>query len=203
MAINYPKILVDIPKRAPMFSLEGIDGSGKSTQAQKIKKRLKSIGVKTVMVSSPTKGPIGRFLRKNLKTIEPWQKSTLFLLEMIYSLTKIDISSVLIWDRYIDSDIVSNEDIDPEIAEKWIHPLPKPKRTFFLNITPDKIIKNRQSSLHDHSINKNWQKLKYERYCDLIIKDPNRFINIDATKSVGKITDEILEIILKDLNIKA
>ncbi|MEM3851235.1 MAG: hypothetical protein QXD17_02395, partial [Candidatus Micrarchaeaceae archaeon] len=44
---------------------EGIDGSGKTTQAKALSAYLASKGIKCFLTKEPTNGPIGRFIRQN------------------------------------------------------------------------------------------------------------------------------------------
>ncbi len=46
--------------------LEGIDGSGTTTQAEKLKTHYESLGQEVQLTREPTTGPIGRFLRQAL-----------------------------------------------------------------------------------------------------------------------------------------
>ena len=48
------------------FALEGIDGSGKSTQLQLLARRLEAAGVPCLTTCEPTAGPIGKLLRQVL-----------------------------------------------------------------------------------------------------------------------------------------
>ena len=48
------------------FALEGIDGSGKSTQMARLAQRLEQAGIDCLTTCEPTNGPIGRLLRQVL-----------------------------------------------------------------------------------------------------------------------------------------
>lgn len=52
--------------RGHFFALEGIDGSGKSTQLQLLARRLEQAGVPCLTTREPTDGPIGKLLRQVL-----------------------------------------------------------------------------------------------------------------------------------------
>ena len=52
--------------RGRFFALEGIDGSGKSTQLSLLAHRLKALGRPCVQTQEPTDGPIGKLLRQVL-----------------------------------------------------------------------------------------------------------------------------------------
>ncbi|NOZ83019.1 MAG: dTMP kinase [Euryarchaeota archaeon] len=53
-----------------LIALEGIDGSGKSTQARLLARWLQSRGVRVHLTSEPTQGEIGRLLRRMLRRAE-------------------------------------------------------------------------------------------------------------------------------------
>lgn len=48
------------------FALEGIDGSGKSTQLKLLARRLEAAGIPCLTTCEPTSGPIGKLLRQAL-----------------------------------------------------------------------------------------------------------------------------------------
>ncbi|MEV1070521.1 dTMP kinase [Micromonospora parva] len=51
---------------APFIVFEGIDGSGKSTQAAMLADRLRSLNVPVHLTSEPTGGPIGTLIRQGM-----------------------------------------------------------------------------------------------------------------------------------------
>jgi len=55
-------------KRGKLIVLEGIDGSGKSTQARKLVRWLKKHGYKAIYTKEPTDGLIGRQIKEKLRS---------------------------------------------------------------------------------------------------------------------------------------
>lgn len=51
-------------QRGYFFAFEGIDGSGKSTQIQLLKKRIEANGVRCMETKEPTDGPIGSLIHQ-------------------------------------------------------------------------------------------------------------------------------------------
>ena len=98
-----------------LFSLEGIDGAGKTTQTPLIAAALKQLEFDVRILKSPSTEPLGEFIRKHVRTLEPWLRNALFVLDMqatMRSHTKDDSSNVvLLWDRYIDSFYASNPEM--------------------------------------------------------------------------------------------
>ena len=67
--------------RGMFIALEGIDGSGTSTQTRLLARRLRDEGYRVLETCEPSRGPIGRMIRERLSTrSEPVEPATLALL---------------------------------------------------------------------------------------------------------------------------
>lgn len=154
MAIErFPTIRIQVPTPKVHFSLEGIDGVGKTTQFIRLERELLSRSIPVQMGKSPSPSPLGEFLRHNTGSLRTWERNTLFLMDMIAILKDNEgTGRVLIWDRYKDSNRVANKDMTLEEAEESVSFLPETARTFLLDLDPEIIIRTRQDSLHPHSI---------------------------------------------------
>ncbi|HEX2174149.1 MAG TPA: thymidylate kinase [Dehalococcoidia bacterium] len=56
------------PQPGCLIVLEGLDGSGKTTQARLLTERLASAGRRVLLTAEPTRGPIGRLIREVIAT---------------------------------------------------------------------------------------------------------------------------------------
>jgi dTMP kinase len=69
--------------RGTLFALEGVDGSGKSTQARLLAVALKKRGLAVVLTGEPSRGPLGKRLRDYLKgssrAMRPQEELDLFM----------------------------------------------------------------------------------------------------------------------------
>ena len=203
--MKYPEILIDVPANQKMYTFEGIDGSGKSTSIRLVQQEIVSHGVHAVAVASPSDTALGRFLRENLRSLEPWQRHTLFVMDMagiIRRQSAENPDAILLWDRYIDSNIVSNKDTSPEDSAKWVACLPLPRKTFLYDIKPEVVVSQRAESAHDHSMDLGWQQLKHDRYLALAQQQPDRIMTVDATQDRHVIAQKVTRVILDDLGIK-
>ncbi len=203
--MKYPEILIDIPQNQRMYTFEGIDGSGKSTSIRLVQQTINSYGVDAIAVASPSDTVLGKFLRENLRKLESWQRHSLFVMDMasiILRQSTENPTAILLWDRYIDSNIVSNKDTTPEESAKWVACLPLPRKTFLYNIKPEVVISQRAESAHDHSMDLEWQQLKHDRYLALAQQQPDRIVTVDATQDRHVIAQKVARIILDDLGIK-
>ena len=69
-------------KRGLLVVLEGIDGSGKSTQAKLLVRRLAARGIRTVLFREPTRGKWGRLIREKARragSLTPEEELDLFV----------------------------------------------------------------------------------------------------------------------------
>lgn len=183
-----------------VYSLEGIDGSGKSTQAKRVCEELTKKGVSILCLKNPADNALGNFIRRHLSEFPDRLKSELFVLDIQSTLERVQQNNiqVILWDRYTDSIYTSNKEETIASAEKITQTVPKPRRTFLLDITPEIAIQRRKAEDTD---NFEWQRQKYARYRELIKNDSSRFVVIDGLREPETITKTIVDVILGDLGI--
>lgn len=129
---------------------EGLDGSGQTTQADLLAKRLKRDGHKVLLTKEPTNNLIGGLIRGALT--HEW-KSSNTVLQLLYAadrghhlereiLPALDKGYIVISDRYYYSSIAFGS-IDLEMAwmEKINAHYPKPDRAFYISVPPKIAIK--------------------------------------------------------------
>ncbi len=191
-------MVVPIPKAH--FSLEGIDGVGKTTQLLRLEKELTLKGIPVQIGRCPSATPVGEFLHSNMGVLGTWERNTLFLMDMIETLRTNDSSGkILLWDRYKDSNRVANKDMTLQDAEASVACLPETTRTFLLDLDPETIIVARKESLHGDSLDLEWQREKRRRYLRLAERDHQRVVVIDAAMKESDITTRIVRCIIEDL----
>jgi len=201
MAIKrLPVIPVEVPTPRAHFSLEGIDGVGKTTQFVRLEKELLLRSIPLQLGKSPSPTPLGEFLRNNMGSLKTWERNALFLMDMIAILKDNEgTDRVLVWDRYKDSNRVANKDMSLAEAEKSVACLPETNRTFLLDLDPEIVVKQRKESLHGHSLDLDWQREKRQRYLDLADRDKLRIVVVDASQTEESITQFIADNIVRDL----
>jgi dTMP kinase len=90
-----------------LVALEGIDGSGKSTVAKLVAKRLRAAGHKVLVTQEPTKTWLGRAVRKGIASrLDPMALAFLFLSDRALHLRQLGDDTkkqIVITDRYADS----------------------------------------------------------------------------------------------------
>ena len=191
---------------------EGIDGSGTSTQ---IKKLIESNPEKYFATSEPTKGEIGRFLRRMLGgEFSVDEKTNAFLFaadrcEHIYGkdgiIEHINNGQIAISDRYFFSSLAyQSVSCGNDIPEFVNSKFPLPEYLFFFEIDPEISLsrvdaRNEKKEIYEKI---DTQKKIANKYSEVILKaekeNPDmKVIHIDATKSIDEIASTINTILNK------
>lgn len=189
---------INIPDNLKIFSFEGIDGAGKSTQARLVAQRLQDEGFPAVMVSSPRHDFFGENLRNNIRSFDAEERQSLFLLDIFKTFSEQEEGNILIMDRYVHSSMTSNKEMTPAQVAQWTDNLPRPNAAFWLDVTPREVFENRSQSLHDHSTDLNWQQQKYQRYEQLLRTDPT-LVRVKGNLPQEELTDKLVNLIYERL----
>lgn len=193
----------------PYFiTIEGIDGSGKTTQARLLYEFLKGKGINCILTSEPTKeGIYGIQLRKMLKDpkSDPVKKAELFALDRKEHAQKVITPSLknkitVICDRYLHSSLAYQpaEGVPKEFVEKLNKDIPKPNITFYIDVSAlegrDRIIKrNGESEMEEYEKKLAYQEKVRNNY--LSFKGQKGYYIINGERPIQEIFDEIKAII--------
>ena len=189
------------------ITVEGIDGCGKTTQAEFIVDGLSDAGLPAKLVREPGGDPISESIRKLLLHAEESMSDRAEALLMIASraqltdkviLPQIINGSWVVADRYADSTLayqgggrgLSVQSLD-SINQFGTYTL-KPDLTFFIDISID--VANSRMRVERDRIEKEgneFQQRVREQYLKLHESDPNRFILINGEQSVDNVRKEI------------
>lgn len=204
------------PYKGKLIAIEGIDGSGKTTQAQELKKILKKNGNGVYFTKNPTNGEIGQFIRQILagkKHFSPVSFQYLFVADRAYQQNelaqRLKKGEMVITDRYFWSSVAygaedrgidfdKKESADVLLSAFGIlstyYQFIVPDVTIYLDISPQTALK--RIARHRDSKDIYDQKSKLRNiaagYNWLIKKFAKEFTIIDGERSVSEITEEIL-----------
>jgi len=202
--------------RGKLITLEGIDGSGKSTVAEKLQKNPEIQALKPIFTREPTRGTItGNAVEKAIQS-DTDQLAELFLFtadhaEHLAKLVKpaLESGKLVISDRYSDSryayqGVTLRTHLENPL--EWVKNLHRnwtiiPDLTFLFDIKPEVSIE-RCGKRGEQS---KFEKLEFlqrvrEVFLRLAVEDPERFIVIDASHSPEYIEKEVAEKILEFLS---
>ena len=179
--------------------LEGIDGSGKSTQITLLEKWLNDIGQEVLRVREPTQSDVGVLLRKmlasSLATEENVQRTLalLFAADRTVLMKEIEeaksAGKVVISDRCFYSSMVYQNDVE------WISQINKyakrPDITILLDLETETALKRCEGK--DHFENIDFLKDVRDKYLELAEKED--FYVINAGNGVNKVHDDIKRVL--------
>lgn len=179
--------------------LEGIDGSGKSTQIILLEKWLNEYGYEVKRVFEPTSSSIGKLIREMLKhpdaTKEYYQKTLalLFAADRMILMDEIDAAKmpgkVIISDRSFYSSIVYQN--DPQWLYQINKHVQKPDIVILLDLDVETALKRCDGK--DSFENKRFLENIRSKYLQLA-KD-NEFYVINANNGINKVHEDIKNIL--------
>jgi len=129
----------------PFIVIEGIDGSGKGTQARLLIERFKERGYDPFLTSEPTKGPIGKLIREHMANpfLDDRTLALLFASDRIEHLEKeirpaLEAMRPVISDRYVFSSMAyQGQTLDMEWLGKINDHADRPDLVILLDVPPD------------------------------------------------------------------
>ena len=189
-------------KKDCFITFEGIDGSGKSTQASLLSKFLSENGIGSVLVRDPGGTPTAESIRKLI--LDNHHRSTLMSELILYTAARYSLlteviepalksGKVVISDRYFDSTevyqgyrAIQEGSVPQSLIRKTMNDTNHgiiPNFTFFLDIPPELAIfrlgKRKSNDLLDDQLLSYLGYLRY-RYTDLASRQPTRIYTIKS-----------------------
>ena len=207
-----------------LITLEGIDGSGKSTAAKHIALKLAELMPKRrlVLTAEPTTSRAGKILRTELARADAGETSVaqrmeelfLFMADHASHLSKTIIPSleggaIVLSDRYTDSTAayqgVTLRNVLPDSVQ-WIRSLYKP-----WNLPPDRTLlfvldpRNALQRMQSRPGREKFERFEFlqsvdENFRMLAALEPERFVSIDAGKPQEMVAEDALLAILELLS---
>jgi dTMP kinase len=203
------------------ITLEGIEGSGKSTQILHLFNFLNNLGLKCVMTREPGGTRIGGKIRSILldpesAAMNPAAELLLYTADRVQHIQEIVLPAIkgggiVICDRYFDATLAYQgvaRGLDMTLIQdlhKLICGNLKPDLTFLLDLSPDTGLRRAWQQLESGSrtdIESRFEKetLAFHTrvragYLELAGKEPERFRIIDASQSQEQVQDQIIRVL--------
>lgn len=191
----YPGFFIDI---------EGLDGSGATTQVVLLKDALKKDGISVFVTKEPTDNVIGGLIRGALTGVyklPPAALQLLFVADRLHHLDRqiipiLQNHNILITDRFLWSTIAFGS---VQLNKNWLIALHHycfiPDLSIFLRVSPKTSIDRLKSDRFDFELFEEEKKMwkVWDTYEWLLKKFPDKILVIDGEQSQGKITSEILK----------
>ncbi len=188
-------------------AFEGIDGTGTSTQAAILTKRLGTLARPSSWVTfEPTSGPIGSLVRSALSGTIPMHRETVARLfaadrnEHLYGkdgiVQRCARGELVVSDRYVLSSLAyQGLECGPSLPMALNDDYPAPELTLYFEITPDLAVARIQGrEIKDSYECLEFQqrvKLRYEEVLDDYSAKGGRIVRIDAALSVEEVSESV------------
>ena len=196
-------------KRKGVFiCVEGIDGSGKTTQAHILVEALKKEGFEAVYTTEPSNGVFGKMLRKHI--LEGTRRVPVVVEAVLFAVDRFDhIESevkpllkrgkIVVSDRYVYSSIAYQG--ASSLSKKWLKEINnraiKPDLSIFIDVPPEIVIGriNRQKSVMETL---QTQKRVREAYLKLV--EEEELLVIDGASSKKEVAERIQKVVFNFLS---
>jgi dTMP kinase len=180
--------------------IEGLDGSGKSTQAKLLTKKLCKTGYKAIFTAEPSKGKIGYFIRRRLfeqKRLPTTAEALLFAADRIEHVQNTVIPAlkegkIVISDRYVYSSLAYQGSAG--LSLDWIETINsyahKPDLSIFIDVAPEMVLerlKRKKSVMENLQTQQHVQEI-YKKYIEKgVLK------RVDGSKSKSEVLDALYD----------
>ncbi len=186
--------------------IEGLDGSGKTTQAKLLAKRLRR-SCFAVYTQEPSRGKVGKFIRNRIlygeKRLATMVEALLFAADRIEHmqnevLPALNECKVVISDRYVYSSLAYQGSAG--LSLEWIeainqHAL-KPDLALFIDVDPETVL---QRLKRKKSIMENLETQRKVRQVYLKFVERGELIRIDGDKPKNIVAEEVFAVVNKFL----
>lgn len=192
------------PKRGVFICIEGIDVSGKTTQARRLVRNLKLRGFNAVYTTEPSRGRVGEFVRRYV--LDRKRRLSIAVEALLFAADRVDHvenrikpalenEKILVCDRYIYSTLAYQGATG--LSLNWIEQINKfalsPDLALFLDVPPEVLVNrlNRKRSVMETL--KNQRKVR-EMYMRMVKN--GRLTLIDGNKSINDVAENVLAVVL-------
>lgn len=187
-------------------TFEGLDGSGKTTQAELLRERLESEGREVVSTREPGGTELGERIRDLVLHgghVSPWAEALLYAASRAQHVDEVirpavDRGAWVLCDRYLDSS-VAYQGAGRELGVDRVLDLNLaavggllPDRTFLLLLEPDEVA-SRLDRDHDRLEREgdDFRRRVDAGYRELAARFPERIVVLDGTRSPEELSEEI------------
>ncbi|MGC8998761.1 MAG: dTMP kinase [Candidatus Bathyarchaeia archaeon] len=191
-------------KRGFFICVEGLDGCGKTTQAKILVRRLQKIGYNAIYTAEPSRGKIGRFIKRyclhGKKRVSGIVEALLFAADR-YEHVETEIipalkdGKVVVSDRYMYSSLAYQGAAGLNLD--WIRRINEhavsPNLAIFIDVEPDTVIKRLKPK---KSVMENLETQRKVREVYLKFVENGELVRVDGNKSKSEVAEEIFSIVL-------
>lgn len=191
-------------KRGAFICIEGIDASGKTTQARRLVRNLRRKGIDAIYTTEPTSGKVGRLIRRYVldrkRRVPIVVEALLFAADRVEHVETeikpaLENGKVVVCDRYVYSTLAYQGAAGLDL--KWIELINRfalvPDLALFLDVPPEIVVKRLKRKRSVMETPQNQQRVR-EVYTRMV--NEGRLVLVDGNKSVGDVSRAVLSVVL-------
>jgi dTMP kinase len=193
--------------RGKFICIEGVDGSGKTTQAKRLVRNLRGKDYDAVYTTEPSTGKIGALIRGFVLSRK--NRVPIALEALLFAADRVDHvqtevepllkqGKIVVCDRYLFSSLAYQGAAGLDLL--WMDCINKfalkPDLTLFVDVSPDVAISRLKRK---KSVMETLQNLAKVREIYLDLAQQQRMVSLDGNKTVNEIAEDILKTVLKEL----
>lgn len=201
------KLGADMTKRGVFICIEGIDASGKSTQARWLVRNLRRRGFDAIYTTEPSKGEVGSFIRRYVlqreKRVPAVVEALLFAVDRVDHVESkiepaLESSKIVVSDRYVYSSLAYQGAEGLDIG--WIKQVNRmalqPDLAIYIDVPPEIVFKRMRRRRSVMETLENQRRVR-EIYMKLVRE--GHLVLIDGNRPAREVTQNILAVVLKRL----
>jgi dTMP kinase len=190
-------------KRGAFICIEGIDASGKTTQARRLVRNLRRKGIDAVYTTEPSSGKVGRLIRRYVldrkRRVPIGVEALLFAADRVEHMETeikpaLESGKVVVCDRYVYSTLAYQGAAGLDL--KWIELINRfalaPDLALFLDVPPEIVVKRLKRKRSVMETPQNQQRVR-EVYMRMVKE--GRLVLVDGNKPVGDVSRDILKVV--------
>ena len=196
-----------MPRSGAVIAIEGIDGAGKTTQAKRVVRRLKSLGYRAAYTSEPTNTRIGRLIKTELsgRITNPHKQALLFAADRIDHVYRVirplmEKGFIVVCDRYLYSSFAYQGVLTRDVG--WVREInrmaPPPSLAILIDV-PVAVALKRKRRFRGFE---NAQLLEAVRAAYLTLLEEGLMVSVDGNRDVAEVERDLLSIISSRLGIR-
>lgn len=194
-------------KRGIFICLEGIDASGKSTQARWLVRNLRSRGFNAIYTTEPSKGEVGSFIRQYVlqrkRRVPAVVEALLFAVDRVDHVESkiepaLESGKIVVSDRYVYSSLAYQGAAGLNIG--WIKQINSvalpPDLAIYIDAPPEVVLKRMRRRRSVMETLENQRRVR-EVYMQLVREE--RLVLVDGNRPASEVAQNILAMVLKRL----
>ncbi len=194
-------------KRGIFICLEGIDASGKSTQARWLVRNLRRKGFDAIYTTEPSKGEVGSFIRQYVlqrkRRVPAVVEALLFAVDRVDHVESkiepaLESGKIVVSDRYVYSSLAYQGAAGLNIG--WIKQINSvalpPDLAIYIDAPPEVVLKRMRRRRSVMETLENQRRVR-EVYMQLVREE--RLVLVDGNRPASEVAQNILAMVLKRL----